>query len=473
MPRLSLGLGIQTIRKVGGFSPGNLSGLSLWLKADAGVSLSGSNVTAWADQSGNGNNGTAKTGNATKVSNVINGKPVLRFDGTANLITNNFFANNYNTPITIIGVAKASASTVRGEQPTARYIAGATNNGGYETALSFGVNKPPNFACNIGISYVGGTDIESNPIGENAIAVSTEINNGSQISFFVNGSSIGSINASNWSGGNNSTGAFAIGSSITLDEIDNFFFVGDIAEIIIYNRAITTTERQQVEGYLANKYAIQLPNINNMFLPQLWLKADAGVTTSGSNVTSWTDQSGNGNNATAVDAPTLSTISGKTFMDFAGGYFTGNELITSPYATIMCVARFSAQLDVSVMFEQFSNDFGGNMSIYWGFDLNNGFRLYNGQDLNSSSLTNNNQTYLFGATFNNDTGILYLNSSQDASGYCGELTPAGNYLLGRWPDEQRTSYTMKMAEIIVYNRVLTTTERQQVEAYLNTKYAIY
>jgi len=32
---------------------------------------------------------------------------------------------------------------------------------------------------------------------------------------------------------------------------------------------------------------------------------------------------------------------------------------------------------------------------------------------------------------------------------------------------------MKMAEIVVYNRVLTNTERQQVEAYLNAKYAIY
>jgi hypothetical protein len=30
-----------------------------------------------------------------------------------------------------------------------------------------------------------------------------------------------------------------------------------------------------------------------------------------------------------------------------------------------------------------------------------------------------------------------------------------------------------IAEIVVYNVVLTATERQQVEAYLNTKYEIY
>jgi hypothetical protein len=35
-------------------------------------------------------------------------------------------------------------------------------------------------------------------------------------------------------------------------------FQGDIAEIIVYDRALTTPERQQVEAYLANKYDISL-----------------------------------------------------------------------------------------------------------------------------------------------------------------------------------------------------------------------
>jgi len=33
-------------------------------------------------------------------------------------------------------------------------------------------------------------------------------------------------------------------------------FQGDIAEIIVYDRALTTPERQQVEAYLNEKYAI-------------------------------------------------------------------------------------------------------------------------------------------------------------------------------------------------------------------------
>ena len=241
------------------FLPSSLAGLSLWLKADAGVTLAGSNVTAWADQSQNGNNATARTGNSTFVSSVINGKPVLRFDGTANLITNNFFVHNYNTPITIIAVSKASASTVRGEQPTARYIAGVTNNGGYEFGLSYGAYEAenPNFSNTYGISYAGSADIESSPMGENEKRIASTINSGSEISFFLDATLVGTADpAVDWSGGNNSTGAFSIGSDVVLDEIDNFFCTCDIAEIIIYNRAITTPERQQVEAYLNSKYQI-------------------------------------------------------------------------------------------------------------------------------------------------------------------------------------------------------------------------
>ena len=203
----------------------------------------------------------------------------------------------------------------------------------------------------------------------------------------------------------------------------------------------------------------------------LWLKADVGITLNGSNITAWEDQSWNGNNATATDTPTLSTVSGKTFVDFAGGYFTGNELVTSPYATIMCVARFSSTRDIEIIFQQFSS--GDNIAFYRGFNTDNGFRIYNGSDLNSSSLTNNNQTYLFGVTVNNDTGTLYLNATEDGSGYCGEITPSGSYYLGRWVGESLTTTELQMAEIVVYNRVLTTPERQQVESYLNSKYAIF
>jgi hypothetical protein len=105
------------------------NGLSLWLKADAGVTLSGSNVTAWADQSGNGNNATA-SGTPTLVANSLNGKSGISLDGEGSndgFLTSPIFSLAYNTPISLFGVVKASASTVRGDQPAAR---GFMNKGG-------------------------------------------------------------------------------------------------------------------------------------------------------------------------------------------------------------------------------------------------------------------------------------------------------------------------------------------------------
>jgi hypothetical protein len=59
------------------------SGLQLWLKADAGVTLTGSTVSKWVDQSGNGNNAIELDGDRQPllVRDGLNGKPTMRFDG--------------------------------------------------------------------------------------------------------------------------------------------------------------------------------------------------------------------------------------------------------------------------------------------------------------------------------------------------------------------------------------------------------
>ena len=46
---------------------------------------------------------------------------------------------------------------------------------------------------------------------------------------------------------------------------------------------------------------------------KLWLRADAGVQTSGSTVTNWLDQSGNNNHATASGDPQLTPDGGVNF----------------------------------------------------------------------------------------------------------------------------------------------------------------
>lgn len=65
------------------FSPSQLPNLALWLRADLGVTTSGSNVTAWADQSGNARDFTQGTDALRPtLSTGSHGKPVLVFTGT-------------------------------------------------------------------------------------------------------------------------------------------------------------------------------------------------------------------------------------------------------------------------------------------------------------------------------------------------------------------------------------------------------
>ena len=67
----------------GGPVPITTAGLHLWLKADAGVTLNGSTVSKWADQSGNGNDAIqlALPRQPLLVKDGLNGKPTIRFDG--------------------------------------------------------------------------------------------------------------------------------------------------------------------------------------------------------------------------------------------------------------------------------------------------------------------------------------------------------------------------------------------------------
>jgi len=61
-------------------------GSTLWLDATRGVTLSGSNVISWADQSGSGNNAIGVSGYyATYTASGLGGEPALSFNGSAYL----------------------------------------------------------------------------------------------------------------------------------------------------------------------------------------------------------------------------------------------------------------------------------------------------------------------------------------------------------------------------------------------------
>ena len=230
MPSLSIGLGIQNIRPArGGGSAIPQSGLSLWLKADAGVTLSGSNVTAWADQSGNGNNFTPASGTVVKSNNIIGSNPAILFDGGS------LVGNNIDTAKTIYAVIKTLA-----ESANQYAVILETTGGSLYSAIS-DTEWGSYFNSAIGSTQTIPTST--------ATIIATISDDGQTYEYRRNGQQV----LTNTDGGGFYTRTAAyLGNDGSAAQAANIY----LSEIIVYNRVPTTQERTQIETYLNTKYAI-------------------------------------------------------------------------------------------------------------------------------------------------------------------------------------------------------------------------
>ena len=109
------------------FLPTDIAGLQLWLDANDASTLfqdaakttpagNGDVVGAWGDKSGQGNDATQTTTAAkpTVQFNVLNGKSVLRFDGTDDFLSTGAFAGgSLSQPTTFFLVEKISSLGLR------------------------------------------------------------------------------------------------------------------------------------------------------------------------------------------------------------------------------------------------------------------------------------------------------------------------------------------------------------------------
>jgi len=204
----------------------------------------------------------------------------------------------------------------------------------------------------------------------------------------------------------------------------------------------------------------------------LWLNASAGLTLSGTDVSTWADQSGNGKDATASGTarPTYqsSGINGMPAISFNGttNRMTGSQVLTTAPATVFAVVNFSVAETIGGIFQQ------TNFILYRGFSpgSNTAFRLFNGTDLTSSNGIPNGTAVLLEGVANGASSFLFSNGVERASGDAGSLAISGSYEIASFSGSPRT---MVIAEILVYSTNLGTNDRQSVENYLNTKYSIY
>jgi len=204
-------------------------------------------VTSWADKSGNGNDAISSEGTRpTFESNTLNSKPVLRFDGTGQkmALTSSIGGTEYS----IFIVCKNNDNEVGSmflwatDNNYGKYIAVITD-AGYNADAR---NKFILSEADAGGGGEGSVIAWSSAPATNSFFIGTATQNGGGKAYL------------NGYGGTDSLGTFI--ESNTFDLIGGYGFGyeldGDVAEIIAYNRVLTTPERQQVEAYLNSKYQI-------------------------------------------------------------------------------------------------------------------------------------------------------------------------------------------------------------------------
>ncbi len=219
------------------------SGLKLWLRADAGVTSSGGLVSAWADQSGNGNDasqGTA-TYQPTVVSNSLNGLPVIHFDGNYNMMVlpTSTDLGIQSSPYEFFIVARPTADATYG------HVYFLLSGGSYEQ-----------FEYHL----VSTGNARFIPNSGNYLDKSGDYTDGAAHIFAGRASSTGgSVRVDGVDGAvftsdltSSDTGNLCLGAR----QFSTFFFNGDIAEVIVYNRVLSPSERTQVEQYLATRYNV-------------------------------------------------------------------------------------------------------------------------------------------------------------------------------------------------------------------------
>jgi hypothetical protein len=227
--------------------------------------------------------------------------------------------------------------------------------------------------------------------------------------------------------------------------------------------------------------------------------APTGVTTTSGygirNITGWADQSGNSNNPSLVDSYPmllLNSLNGKQVVWLSGfdGWNRSLLIPNNPMGANGTTAFVVNYVDAGVFpIDGEGGDANGallgNFGVaadgsHWPYGLSNSvydaFATYTRKndlglptginDWNTycvSSQNNEYKIYCNGALFFSSNTNTYSNIKKNSNLFIGMQNNAGTDQI----------FKGRIAEIVIYNRILSTIERQQVESYLNTKYALY
>lgn len=424
--------------------PGTISGIVARYRADQGITLNGSKVSAWNDISGV-NDATHNLAQATAANQptFIASDPAYNYNATLSFTAANvqyLKSSVWSTPVaqpsTIVIIGNTDGTAVN------QYFSDDLNVNNQAVYNANGSSAAAIFAGGGGAA-LGSGSLTASPL------VAVGIFNGASSNIYVK-SNVISATGNPGSLGRTGIVVGAAGSFVAP-------LNGKIAEVLVFNRALTNQEVVNINAYAANRYGFtNLRAINQI-----------------NDISGSGDANKNAAQATIAQQPTLNATdaayNGMPTLNFVAG---SNQLLASSAwtnslssSTIFVVGSDDGNTGAN---EYFMDGIVGNSQLLQAYQGK--YEIYAGAAV-QSPIAQTAAPKIFCNVFNGASSAIYINSfAPSLTGNVG-IAPMTGITVG---NHGGGGYGLngKIAEIICYSRILSSDEIRLVTNYLSNHYAI-
>jgi hypothetical protein len=245
-----------------GFNPKSIANLGLWLDASvtSSLTLNGNTVSQWSDLSGNGRHAVMATAavQPDATTRTQNGLRVLDFDGSKGMFVHSASG----------GVTNLTGAAIARNVPGVTIIAACAFDTSSGTQFLFNANTNTQASRSAivltgGNILAGGRRLNADAFASvqyahnsNANIISGVLDYANSDAFIYQNGALQNSSSSFQTDGNSQNGdstSVEVGSTGngTISRLDGF-----IGELLVFQRALSATERLQVERYLGRKWGI-------------------------------------------------------------------------------------------------------------------------------------------------------------------------------------------------------------------------
>jgi hypothetical protein len=232
------------------FQPIDIDGCQLWLDAaDRKTTLGTSTITQWTDKSGNQRNLTPYSG-----STLFSPGQYVQLNSSIMAVT---------SPVDLTNVTwfiVAASPNSYGDQPVFSALPSSGGGENYQSTNGFGFYMDGTTQYRVYGQYYNGAAITNSANIQDLCIVANTINSSGYMQTYFNGTLQSPTSSS--SARTSPASGFTIGGEGYLGSLGTYTSSVKIYEIAVYSSVLTTSQRQQVEGYLAWKW---FPNGWNSF----------------------------------------------------------------------------------------------------------------------------------------------------------------------------------------------------------------